>query len=63
VVLSEIYKFEMTGVGEDGQVVGEMRPTGIRPMFEYRLKAAGFELTADMFGAGMMRPPRAQRSR
>ena len=33
-----------------------MRPTGIRPNFSPRLQAAGFKLTGEMFGAGVMGP-------
>jgi pilus assembly protein CpaF len=52
VVMSDIFKFAETGISEDGKVIGEMKPTGIRPMFGQRLEAAGFKLTAEMFGSG-----------
>ena len=41
VVLSDIFKFEQTTVTTDGKVIGELKPTGIRPMFTPRLEAAG----------------------
>jgi pilus assembly protein CpaF len=49
VVLTDIFKFEQTGVGEKGKIVGELKPTGIRPIFSPRLEAAGFKLGAEVF--------------
>jgi len=49
VVLSEIFKFEQTGVGPNGKVLGDLKPTGIRPIFGPKLEAAGFKLSADIF--------------
>ncbi len=50
VVLSDIFKFNQTGV-QDGKVLGEIQPTGIRPNFTPRLEAAGFKLGAEVFMA------------
>jgi pilus assembly protein CpaF len=50
VVMSDLFKFEQTGVGENGVVLGAMKPTGIRPMFEHRLEASGFKLSSEIFG-------------
>jgi pilus assembly protein CpaF len=52
VTLSDIFKFDQTGVGPDGKVLGEMRATGIRPMFTPRLEVVGFKLRGEIFGAG-----------
>ena len=49
VVLTDIFKFNQTGVTQDGQVLGELQPTGIRPNFSSRLEAAGFKLGAEVF--------------
>jgi pilus assembly protein CpaF len=49
VVLTDIFKFEQTGVGANGKIVGELKPTGIRPIFSPRLEAAGFKLGGDVF--------------
>ena len=49
VVLTDIFKFEQTGVGEKGKILGELKPTGIRPIFTPRLEAAGFKLGAEVF--------------
>jgi pilus assembly protein CpaF len=53
VVMSDIFKFTQTGVEADGKIVGEMKPTGIRPLFGPRLEAAGFKLGPELFGATM----------
>jgi pilus assembly protein CpaF len=53
VVLSEIFSFKQTGIGENGTVTGELKPTGLRPMFGPRLEAAGFKLKPEIFGANM----------
>ena len=49
VVLTDIFKFEQTGIGENGKILGELRATGIRPIFTPRLDAAGFKLGAEVF--------------
>jgi pilus assembly protein CpaF len=53
VVLTDIFKFEQTGVGPDGQIIGALKPTGIRPLFSPRLEAAGFKLGPEVFGANL----------
>jgi pilus assembly protein CpaF len=45
----DIFVFEKTGVREDGKVLGRFRPTGIRPKFSERLKAAGIQLPPSIF--------------
>jgi pilus assembly protein CpaF len=52
-VLSDIFKFEQTGVSKDGEVLGELKPTGMRPLFYSRLEAAGFKLRPEVFGANI----------
>ncbi len=49
ILTQDIFVFEQTGV-EDGKVVGELKPTGIRPTFMNVFKAAGIELPAGEFG-------------
>jgi pilus assembly protein CpaF len=51
VVMSDIFKYTQTGVDADGKIIGEMKPTGIRPSFGQRLEAAGLKLGPEMFGA------------
>jgi pilus assembly protein CpaF len=51
VTLSDIYKFEQTGIGVDGKITGELRATGIRPLFTPRLEVVGYKLRGEIFGA------------
>ena len=51
VTLSDIFKFEQTGVSSNGKVQGEMEPTGLRPLFTPRLEATGHKLRGEIFGA------------
>jgi pilus assembly protein CpaF len=53
IVLTDIFKFEQTGVAQDGKILGDLKPTGIRPLFSPRLEAAGFKLSPEVFGASM----------
>ena len=53
VTLSDIFKFEQSGVDPDGKVLGELVPTGIRPVFTPKLEIAGYKLGGDIFGAGL----------
>ncbi len=48
VVLSEIFTFEQEGM-VDGEIVGELKPTGVRPSFFQRFKQEGIELPEDLF--------------
>jgi len=49
VVLTDIFKFEQTGIGEHGKILGDLKATGIRPIFSPRLEAAGFKLSGEIF--------------
>jgi pilus assembly protein CpaF len=53
VVMTEIFKFTQTGVATDGTILGDLKPTGIRPLFYPRLEAAGFHLPPEVFGANL----------
>lgn len=53
VTLTDIYKFNQSGIGPDGKIKGELRPTGIRPVFSPRLEVAGFKLGGEYFGVGI----------
>ena len=53
VVLTDIFKYEQTGLAQDGKVLGELKATGIRPMFSGRLEAAGFKLRPEVFGVNL----------
>ncbi len=49
VTTQDIFVFERTGVSSEGKVMGRFRPTGVRPKFSERLKAAGIELPPALF--------------
>jgi pilus assembly protein CpaF len=51
IVLQDIFRFDEYSLDEDGKVIGEFRPMGIRPRFTPRLEAAGFVLPAEIFSA------------
>jgi len=53
VTLSDIFLFHRTGTDTNGRVLGELRPTRLRPLFTPKLEAAGFKLGGEVFGAGM----------
>jgi len=53
IVLTDIFRFEQTGVTPAGKVIGQIKPTGIRPLFGPRLESAGFKLGAELFGINM----------
>jgi pilus assembly protein CpaF len=55
ITLTDLFKFEQTGVRSDGLILGEPCPTGIRPQFTPRLEVVGYRLGAEIFGG-----PRAQ---
>jgi pilus assembly protein CpaF len=49
ILTQDIFVFEQTGV-VDGKVVGELRPTGIRPTFMGVFKSGGIPVPADEWG-------------
>jgi pilus assembly protein CpaF len=49
VTTQDIFMFERTGLTTEGKVAGRFRPTGVRPKFSERLKAAGIELSPNVF--------------
>jgi len=51
VTLSDIFMFDFEGLDEHGSYVGELKPTGLRPMLLDKLADHGVELDASIFGA------------
>ena len=49
IVLQDIFVFDQRGVDEDGRIVGEHKPTGLRPKFVDRLRRDGIQLPAEVF--------------
>ncbi|MCS6842351.1 MAG: CpaF family protein [Roseiflexus sp.] len=52
VVLSDIFIFEQQGIDERGKIVGQMKPTGIRPRFIDRFEERNIYLPPHIFGYG-----------
>jgi len=49
IVLQDIFKFEQSGVDADGRVLGQFRPTGVRPLFMEQLEIQGLALPRNVF--------------
>ena len=47
--LQDIFEFRETGVDEAGKIVGHFTATGHTPRFVERIKAAGVDLSPDLF--------------
>jgi pilus assembly protein CpaF len=50
ILTQDIFEYVQTGVGDDGRIEGELKPTGIRPTFMGVFKASGVELPPGEFG-------------
>lgn len=53
IIMTEIFRYEQKGVSKEGAAIGELKPTGIRPLFTPKLEAAGFKLPPEVFGANL----------
>jgi pilus assembly protein CpaF len=51
ITLQPLFEFKMERFTEDGKVVGDLVPTGLRPSFLHKFKRHGIELPDDMFGS------------
>ena len=49
VTMQDIFLFRKRGIRENGEVIGEFMPTGIRPKFSERLLVTGVQLPMAMF--------------
>ncbi|HET7627867.1 MAG TPA: ATPase, T2SS/T4P/T4SS family [Bacillales bacterium] len=49
IVLQDIFKFQQEGVDENGNVIGKMVPTGVRPLFYEQLEQSGIQIPPDVF--------------
>jgi pilus assembly protein CpaF len=54
ITMTDIFLFEQSGV-ENGQIIGRLRPTGLRPKFMDKIEAAGIHLPPSIFGIGERR--------
>lgn len=50
VTLSDLFRFDQTGITSEGKILGEMRATGLRPVFTPRLEVVGYKLRGEIFG-------------
>jgi pilus assembly protein CpaF len=51
ITMQDIFSFRKRGIREDGEVLGDFLPTGIRPRFSDRLLVTGIQLPSAMFDA------------
>ncbi len=49
IVLQDVFTFDTTGI-KDGKIVGEFKPTGVRPKFIEKFEALGLYLPPQIFG-------------
>ncbi len=50
ITMSELFRFEREGLDADGNVLGQLRPTGVVPAFQKNLKRRGIDLPVEVFG-------------
>ena len=61
ILMQEIFRFERTGAGPEGHVLGEFRCMGIRPRLADRLEAAGLHLRPELFDPTPAGPGRGRK--
>src|SRR5512142_23594 len=49
ITMTDLFTYEQTGV-EHGQIIGRLRPTGLRPKFMDKIEASGIHLPPSIFG-------------
>jgi pilus assembly protein CpaF len=54
ITMTDVFSFDQTGV-EDGIVIGQLRPTGLRPKAINKIEASGIHLPPSVFGIGARR--------
>jgi pilus assembly protein CpaF len=52
ITLSELFRFEVDGVGPEGTVTGALRSSGLRPTFLHKFERHGVALPTQLFGNG-----------
>ena len=50
ILMQDIFTFEQSGVNEEGKIIGELRPSGLRPRCSDKIAEAGITLPANLFG-------------
>jgi pilus assembly protein CpaF len=51
-VQQDIFVFEQTGIDEKGRIIGQLRPTGVRPRFIEKFESLNIFLPPNIFGSG-----------
>jgi len=51
VVTQDIFRFEQTGVDDNGKILGKLKATGIRPKFATKFQEFGIKLPSTIFNA------------
>ncbi len=51
ITMTDLFLYEQTGF-ENGQIIGHLRPTGLRPKFMDKLENSGIHLPPSIFGIG-----------
>jgi pilus assembly protein CpaF len=61
ITLQDIYEFKVDSIASDRTIVGSLRPTGLRPIFQHKFEKRGIELPTDIFQArpSVLEPRRA----
>jgi len=49
VTLTDLFKFNQTGLDQDGHIQGQLKSTGLRPLFAEKITAAGHQLDSRLF--------------
>ncbi len=57
ITTNEIFRFEQSGT-EQGVENGRLQPTGLRPKFMWKMRAAGINVPPSLFGIGLQRSQR-----
>ena len=50
ILTQDVFAFEQTGIDDNGRIVGELRPTGVRPTFMGQFARGGIALPPDEYG-------------
>ncbi|HET7626838.1 MAG TPA: CpaF family protein [Bacillales bacterium] len=51
IVLQDLFVFKQEGVDAEGKIIGQMMPTGVRPLFYERLEQSGMKIPTSVFVA------------
>ncbi len=49
VTMVDIFRFEQTGIDQNGKILGNLVSTGMRPTFSERVEMAGYRLRSELF--------------